>query len=253
MEITPHNPRKAKQEALLSLLPDGFEKGYQELLSMINANPPKADIKARSGYEYIPIGILEDKLDHIFGPLNWEVYDFKWERIFNELVGSLTLAVLHPVRGEWVRRTGAGAAQIRLSRLSPAQDSANKQAKENGLPEPFPLDAGRKIQNGLEMDFPHLKADCLSNAVIGLGKFFGRDLRRKEGEKGYYFGSKAAKAEKMGNMVEKAIEELENAGTIEEVFSIEKKYATALNSVPTWTNAISEAVNAFGVETEAVQ
>jgi hypothetical protein len=41
-------------------------------------------------------------------------------------------------------------------------------------------DISAKIHNALEMDFPHLKADCIVNAAKSFGVAFGRDLNRKD-------------------------------------------------------------------------
>ena len=42
-----------------------------------------------------------------------------------------------------------------------------------------PFDANGKIANALEMDYPHLKADCMRNGIGSFGKRFGRDINRK--------------------------------------------------------------------------
>ena len=40
-------------------------------------------------------------------------------------------------------------------------------------------DVSKKIKNALEMDYPHLLADCIKSAAKSLGKAFGRDLNRE--------------------------------------------------------------------------
>jgi hypothetical protein len=62
-------------------------------------------------------------------------------------------------------RVGAGAAQIRV-------------AKDANI-----TDISKKIKTALQMDFPHMKAECLKNAAKSVGKYFGRDLNRDYFEK----------------------------------------------------------------------
>lgn len=109
---------------------------------------------------YLPISFIEMTLDELFFGL-WETKDFKWQVIANEIVGSISLRVFHPTAGIWIERTGASATMIR-------------QTKGAQL-----TDVSAKIHNALEMDLPHLKADCIANAAKSLGKVFGRDLNRK--------------------------------------------------------------------------
>lgn len=109
---------------------------------------------------YLPISYIEMTLDELFFGL-WETKDFKWQVAGNEVVGSIILRVFHPVAQCWIERTGASATMIRLKKDSKVTDISEK------------------IFNAFEMDFPHLKADCLVNAAKTLGKAFGRDLNRK--------------------------------------------------------------------------
>lgn len=99
-------------------------------------------------------------LDEMFFGL-WETTDFRWQVMGNEVVGSLTLRVFHSIEKIWLSRTGAAAAMIRQAKGAKITD----------------IDA--KLHNALGMDFPRLKADCLTNAARSLGKMFGRDLNRK--------------------------------------------------------------------------
>lgn len=130
---------------------------------MINSEPRPEEVKinaAAGNTKYIPISDLEMKLDEMFFGL-WQTDNFRWERMGNEIVGSIDLKVFHPTANMWIQRTGSAATMIRLKKGSEALDLANK------------------LHNSLEMDFPHLKADCLRNACASLGKSFGRDLNRK--------------------------------------------------------------------------
>jgi hypothetical protein len=221
---------------------EDFKLRMAELEKILNADPPKREVKANRGVEYIPIGILEDKMDEIFGWGMWGHYAFTWEQIFNELAGSIMVEFYHPVTGKLIRRSGAAGVQIRLRKLSEEE----KRAGINGL------DPSRKVQNALEMDVAHLKADCLRNAITGIGKFFGRDLRRDDDKSGYYHKAKVARAEKEANALTEAIGKLQNVHTPQELFSLEKDYAH-LNSRTEWTDAVTQRLEEIseGIEVEA--
>lgn len=136
----------------------------EKFTKALNAEPNPAEVKtnpAANNTRYIPISYLQTSLDELFFGL-WQTSDLKWERMGNEIVGTLTLEVFHPAANIWIKRTGAAATQIRL------QKGAN------------PLELDKKFTNSFEMDFPHLAADCLRNACASLGKSFGRDLNRRE-------------------------------------------------------------------------
>jgi hypothetical protein len=109
---------------------------------------------------YLPISYIEMTLDEVFFGL-WQTKDFRWQVAGNEVIGSITLQVFHPVAKVWIERTGASATMIRLKKGSEVTNISEK------------------IFNAFEMDFPHLKADCLVNAAKTLGKAFGRDLNRQ--------------------------------------------------------------------------
>lgn len=139
---------------------DGLLK-MQKFVALLNKEPDKNSVAKRETYEYIPISFLETSLDEIFFG-QWETINFKYQQIFNEIVGSLELRVKNPITNEWITRTGAGSIVI-------MQDQGAKIAQFNET----------KKKNALEMGFPKLKAECIKNAIIGLGKYFGRDLNRK--------------------------------------------------------------------------
>ena len=110
--------------------------------------------------KYIPIGVIEMKLDELFFGL-WSIKNFQTEVIVNEIVGNLELEVFHPVAKVWIIRTGAAAVPIQTKSGSGVYDVENK------------------IKNTLVKDYPHLRAECLKNASKTIGKMFGRDLNRK--------------------------------------------------------------------------
>lgn len=134
-------------------------EGFQALL---NKPPAKSEVRANQyagNTLFLPISYVEMTLDELYFGL-WETKDFKWQIAGNEIIGSITLRVFHPIAKEWMERTGASATMIRLQKGAAVTDIS------------------AKIFNALEMDFPHLKADCLVNAAKSLGKCFGRDLNR---------------------------------------------------------------------------
>ena len=130
--------------------------------SVINAEPKADEIKVNkfaNNSKYIPIGILENKLDEMFNGL-WQTENFKSQVIGNEIVGSIDLLVYHPVLNFWLKRTGTAGVMIRFKKDTDFTDIRNK------------------IINTLVMDYPHLEALCINSAVRKLGKVFGRDLNR---------------------------------------------------------------------------
>ena len=122
--------------------------------------PLKSELKTKMNAEYLPISFVETTLDEVFFGL-WEISDFKYQCVANELIGSLQLRVFHPTAQTWITRTGCASSQIRMAQGSEITDIS------------------KKIKNGLEMDMPRLKTACIKNAAKSLGKTFGRDLNRK--------------------------------------------------------------------------
>ena len=141
-----------------------WRKRLQGFTARLNVEPNPAEVKTNphaNNTRYIPISHLEMALDEYFFGL-WEIVNFRWERLGNEICGALELRVFHPTANIWITRTGSAATQIRLQKGAQS------------------FEIEKKFVNSLEMDFPHLKADCLRNACQSLGKSFGRDLNRKE-------------------------------------------------------------------------
>lgn len=135
----------------------------QKLPAYLNRDPNPAEIKTNphaGNSQYLPISFIEMELDEIFFGI-WETKKFQTAVIGNEITGSIELRVFHPTLKIWITRTGAAATMIR-------------QQANAGITE-----ADKKIKNALEMDYPHLKADCIRNAAASFGKRFGRDLNRK--------------------------------------------------------------------------
>ena len=132
-------------------------------VGMLNKKPSDSDVrqnKFSNNTKYLPISHVQMTLDELFFGL-WSTKNFKHSIVANEIVGAIELEVYHPVAGVWLTRTGAASSMIR-------------QQKDADL-----TDVSKKIKNALEMDYPHLLADCIKSAAKSLGKAFGRDLNRE--------------------------------------------------------------------------
>lgn len=140
-----------------------FKEKAVELLRTLHAEPDKSEVQTNTfanNTKYLPISFLEMKLDELFYGL-WETRNFTTKVVANEIVGEIELRIFHPDFKIWLSRIGAGAVQVQFSKGTSFMDMANK------------------IQNTLTKDYPHLKAECIRNACLSLGKAFGRDLNRK--------------------------------------------------------------------------
>ena len=152
---------------------DDLRERLQNFLSLLNKQPkPESlgetpDKKAKT----VLISHVEMTLDEYFFGM-WKTTNFRWSQVGNEVVGAISLSVLHPVSGLWIEREGAASIVIMVDR---APD--NIQGRERNL---WALDMENKKSNALDMGFPKLKAECLKNAANSLGALFGRDLNRKE-------------------------------------------------------------------------
>ncbi len=118
----------------------------------------------------INISFIETNLDSVF-ECCWGTRNFTTKLIANEVVGELELFFIHPVLGREFTRVGAASIQIMVDRVPDGYSGQEKNA--------WSLNPMNKKPNALDMAYPKLKAECLKNAAIGLGKMFGRDLNRK--------------------------------------------------------------------------
>lgn len=127
-------------------------------LIKLTEKPPKKIARHSQGFDYVPIDALETQLNELFfGLWNWEINDVRI--VANEIVVYGTLSVFNPIAKVWIKRSGIGAAQIRI-----------KKGKEPSVE--------NKIPNALQLDAPHANAEAFKNACASLGKKFGRGLRR---------------------------------------------------------------------------
>lgn len=127
---------------------------------------PTPDGKAKT----INISFIETNLDTVFEAC-WGTRNFTTKLIANEVVGEIELFYIHPVLGIEFTRVGAASIQIMVDRAPDGYTGQEKNA--------WSLNPLNKKPNALDMAYPKLKAECLKNAAVGLGKMFGRDLNRK--------------------------------------------------------------------------
>lgn len=110
--------------------------------------------------DYVPISEIEGELDKLFGFDGWQLANYTYQVVANEVIGTIELAIWSDRSNQWIRRTGSAAVMIR-------------QKKDADI-----TDISAKIKNALTMDFPHLESMCLKSAAKKFGKRFGRDLNR---------------------------------------------------------------------------
>jgi hypothetical protein len=141
---------------------------------MLNSAPDKEGLeKTPDGKaSTLVISHVETTLDEMFFG-HWRTENFKWERMANEVVGSLDLVVIHPITGYELRRSGAGAIVIMVDKV-PSQYAADPIERNR-----WALNADNKKPNALDLAFPKLKTECLKNAAVSFGKLLGRDLNRR--------------------------------------------------------------------------
>ena len=156
------------------------QSSLENFQKLLNSYPTKSDVKVNkmaNNSKYLPINYIERKLDTEFSGL-WQIENFRWEVVANEIIGSIDLKVFHPIAKTWLIRTGCAATMILTASGKPA-------TVEN------------KIKNTLVKDFPHLKAECLKNAAKSLGVAFGRNLNRGEDDEYQYLSESLPELDKL--------------------------------------------------------
>jgi len=151
----------------LKLIDENLKDAENFIGKVLSVKPENGNIKtnaAAKNSKYLPISFVENQLDEIFFGA-WEIKDFQYQVVANEIIGSLQLRFFHPVFKTWIERTGCAAVQIQMK------------SQQNGGDGDI-TNVRNKITNTLEKDFPHLKAECIKNAARSIGKVFGRDLNR---------------------------------------------------------------------------
>lgn len=153
-------------------VPDDLKAALERFQGALNRDPDPNELKKTPDGKanYLPISFIEMTLDELFFG-QWSTENFRWSQCQNEIQGSIDLVVIHPISGMRITKTGAASIQIMVDKVP-----SNLEGKEKNS---WSLDPLNKKPNALQMAFPKLKAECLKNASLGLGKIFGRDINRK--------------------------------------------------------------------------
>jgi hypothetical protein len=117
-----------ESEALMS-----FRLAMQNFTGRLNAAPSQesTDKTADGRGKTILISHIETLMDEYFFGL-WSTSNFHWQQIANEIVGSITVTVIHPVWGKEITREGAASITIMMDK---APDGLSQRDKK-------PLGAG---------------------------------------------------------------------------------------------------------------
>jgi hypothetical protein len=131
-------------------------EALQKFQQMLNVKPDELGIEKTpdGNAKTLVISHVETTLDEMFFG-HWRTENFKWERMANEVVGSLDLVVIHPITGYELRRTGAGSIVIMVDRAPRNLDNIERNR--------WALNADNKKPNALDLAFPKLKTECLKN------------------------------------------------------------------------------------------
>lgn len=146
----------------------------QKFQARLNSQPDERGIESTPDKKAVTLVVshVEMTLDEMFFG-HWRTENFQWSAIANEVQGSIELVCLHPITGFELRRTGAASIVITVDKVP---DEIKDDLRERNR---WALNADNKKPNALDLAFPKLKAECLKNAALSLGKLFGRDLNRK--------------------------------------------------------------------------
>ena len=194
-------------------------EALQKFQQMLNSTPDVAgiektpDLKAQT----LVISHVETTLDEMFFG-HWRTENFKWERMANEVVGSIDLVVIHPISGYELRRSGAASIIIMVDRAPQNLDNVERNR--------WALNADNKKPNALDLAFPKLKTECIKNAALSLGKLFGRDLNRKNFDVYKAFNLKGKLPQGMEKDVAYVRELINNAETLTDCTRIQKACST---------------------------
>jgi hypothetical protein len=147
-------------------------EALQKFQQMLNAEPDQAGIESTPDKkaQTLVISHVETTLDELFFG-HWRTENFKWSTIANEVQASLELVVIHPISGYELRRTGAASVIIMVDRVPDGVTGTERNR--------WALNPDNKKANAMDLAFGKLKAECLKNAALSLGKVFGRDINRK--------------------------------------------------------------------------
>jgi len=170
-------------EEEIKLVKDDLEQNkwllkMQRFANILNTDVEEINLEPHpvaKNRKYLPISFMEMALDQLFFGL-WETVNFKWVVVSNEISAAIELRVFHPYAKVWITRTGADAAQIMVDSIPDEQKQEMTKKQINA----WALDINNKKPAALEMGgFAALKASCFKNAVLSLGRYFGRDVNRE--------------------------------------------------------------------------
>lgn len=148
----------------IQILPKDFLEKVGEFQAILNNEPKENEIEENNlanNALYVPIGVIEKKLDQLFGGL-YRISCLEFKQIANEIVVIARIEYFHPIAGVWLHRDGVGGAQIRWAKGVDITDM-------NG-----------KYKNALVADAPHAYAEAIKNAAKKIGNSFGRNLNRDD-------------------------------------------------------------------------
>jgi len=147
-------------------------EALQKFQQMLNAEPDAAGVESTPDKkaQTLVISHVETTLDELFFG-HWRTENFKWSTIANEVQASLELVVIHPISGYELRRVGAASVIIMVDKVPDNLFGSDRNR--------WALNPDNKKANAMDLAFGKLKAECLKNAALSLGKVFGRDLNRK--------------------------------------------------------------------------
>ena len=147
-------------------------EALQKFQQMLNAEPDAAGVESTPDKkaQTLVISHVETTLDELFFG-HWRTENFKWSTIANEVQASLELVVIHPISGSELRRVGAASVIIMVDKVPDNLFGSDRNR--------WALNPDNKKANAMDLAFGKLKAECLKNAALSLGKVFGRDLNRK--------------------------------------------------------------------------
>lgn len=147
-------------------------EALQKFQQMLNAEPDAAGVESTPDKkaQTLVISHVETTLDELFFG-HWRTENFKWAVLANEVQASMELVVIHPISGYELRRTGAASVIIMVDKVPDNLFGSDRNR--------WALNPDNKKANAMDLAFGKLKAECLKNAALSLGKVFGRDLNRR--------------------------------------------------------------------------
>lgn len=116
----------------------------EDFIKLVNADPEGVKTSEDGSYKFIPISLIDSRLDEIFGgQWSWDLQKEFWGKGY--VTGKGVLSYKHPATGEWITKSGTAAVPL------------TKQ---------------------ITLDYPKLESQVRLNAAKKIGKSFGRDLNR---------------------------------------------------------------------------